>query len=94
MTMTEKKWSCTSTDNTIIVGRASHEPPLTISFQRTIRVPDNGGSSGLPPDLGKFTLYKVGDYATRLPKTITAKGGVFFSMHRKSSTQYIGQFWS
>jgi hypothetical protein len=58
---------------------------LRITFRRTIRVPDNHESSDLPPDMGKFPLYKVDKYADRLPISMTQKGGIFLPMYRKSS---------
>ena len=66
-------------DINIKYGHAS----LTISFRRTIRVPDNEKVSELPPDLGKFPLYRVGDYADNMPVTMAKKGGVFLPMYRK-----------
>ncbi|KAJ4424865.1 hypothetical protein N0V82_000368 [Gnomoniopsis sp. IMI 355080] len=58
---------------------------VNISFKRTIRVPDNNGTSELPPDLGSFPLYRVSDYTARLPDEIVRKGGVFFPMHQKEA---------
>jgi hypothetical protein len=59
---------------------------LQISFRRTIRVPDNQQTSFLPPDLGAFPLLPVSKYAEQLPGVMTAKGGLFFPMYRKSLT--------
>lgn len=58
---------------------------LAISFRRTIRVPDNAQVSKLPPGLGCFPLYKVHDYASRLPQDVLDKGGIFFPMHQKEA---------
>lgn len=58
---------------------------LAISFHRTIRVPDNAQVSQLPPSLGSFPLYKIHDYASRLPKDMVDKGGVFFPMYQKEA---------
>jgi hypothetical protein len=54
---------------------------LRISFRRTIKVPDNDGSSLLPPDLGAFPLYSVGALEKKLPQSMAAKGGILFPMH-------------
>jgi hypothetical protein len=62
---------------------------LRITFRRTIRVPDNHESSDLPPDMGKFPLYKVDKYADRLPINMTQKGGVFLPMYQKEA-MWIG----
>lgn len=37
------------------------------SFQRTLRIPDDGREYPLPPGLGRFPLLPVADYAARLP---------------------------
>ena len=37
------------------------------SFQRTLRIPDDGREYPLPPGLGRFPLLRVADYAERLP---------------------------
>lgn len=61
---------------------------MEISFRRTIRVPDDGKSYQLPPNLGKFPIYCIGDYADKLPVDLVRKGGVFIPIWRK----YRGSF--
>ena len=56
---------------------------VNITFQRTIRVPDNQNVSQLPAGLGVFPLEYVSDYAATLPASMAAKGGIFFQMYRK-----------
>ena len=56
---------------------------LTVSFRRTIRVPDNESIWSLPPDFGPFPLYSVSKYRDRLPEAMVAKGGAFLPMYRK-----------
>jgi len=56
---------------------------VSISFQRTVRVPDNSNVSSLPPTLGEFPLYKVQDYRHTLPPKMCAKGGLFLPIYRK-----------
>lgn len=58
---------------------------LKITFKRTIRVPDNEEVSNLPPGLGSFPLFKVQDYAARLPKDMVDKRGLFFPMYQKEA---------
>lgn len=58
---------------------------LEITFERTIRVPDNGTVNNLPPSLGSFDLHKIQNYAHRLPREIAEKGGVFLSMYQKEA---------
>ncbi|KAI2471605.1 hypothetical protein F4781DRAFT_440219 [Annulohypoxylon bovei var. microspora] len=55
---------------------------LRISFQRSIRVPDNASESMLRPFLDSFPLFKVQDYAHRFPSEVVAKGGFFTSMYQ------------
>ncbi|KAI9775346.1 MAG: hypothetical protein M1839_001262 [Geoglossum umbratile] len=62
---------------------------LTISFQRTFRVPDKDRVWKLPQGLGRFPLYPVDQYNRTLPKDIVAKGGLFLPMYRK----YFGFYW-
>lgn len=58
---------------------------MTITFMRTIRVPDNAEINNLPPGLGSFPLYKVSDHSSRLPDEVVRKGGAFFPMHQKEA---------
>jgi len=58
---------------------------LKITFKRTIRVPDNGDVSYLPPATGIFPLYNIAEFAGVLPQEMVDKGGVFFPMYRKCS---------
>lgn len=56
---------------------------LEITFHRTIRVPDNDRSSNLPPDMGRMSLFKVSEYAGRLPAEMAVKGGLFTPIYRE-----------
>jgi hypothetical protein len=60
-----------------------HLDDLQISFHQTVRVPDNNGSSALPPSLGLFPLYEVKSYANKLPDKMSAKGGLFLPLYRE-----------
>jgi hypothetical protein len=51
---------------------------MTISFQGTVYIPDNGDINKLPPSPGTFPLYHVKDYGG-LPETVMAKGDYFFA---------------
>ena len=59
---------------------------LKVSFQRTIKVPDNANTSLLPPDLGSFPLYPVCKFQN-LPDVMRGKGGVFFPMYGTSQVR-------
>lgn len=57
---------------------------LRITFQRTIRVPDNShGSSELPPSMGTLPLYSVANHKDSLPQQMAVKGGLFLPMYRE-----------
>lgn len=70
-------------NNTLEIFRDHEGESLEISFQRTVRVPDNKDVSQLPPAMGKFGLHQVSQYKAKLPHNMAAKGGLFFSMYRK-----------
>jgi hypothetical protein len=76
--MDDQPLKCELKDETIIIDDSLH-----ISFQRTIRVPDNQQTSYLPPDLGSFPLKPISTYADKLVPAMVAKGGIFLPMYRK-----------
>lgn len=65
-----------------VEGDAIHLDDLELSFHRTLRVPDNHDSTDLPPSLGRFPLFNAKDYASKLPREMAKKGGVFLPMYR------------
>lgn len=73
------------TTPTIIRQGAIALGPLTVTFHRTLRIPDDGRSHGLPPSLGTFPLLRVDDYADRVPADWLAHGGVFLPMHQREA---------
>ncbi len=54
----------------------------SISFLRTLRIPDDNRSYPLPPGLSPFPLDHVDDYAGRVPEDWRRHGGVFLPMHQ------------
>ena len=54
----------------------------SISFQRTLRIPDDNRSYPLPPGLGNFPLLPVAPYAGGLPARWPDHGGVFMPMYQ------------
>ncbi|KAI0460366.1 hypothetical protein F5B21DRAFT_519102 [Xylaria acuta] len=59
---------------------------LTLTFHRTIRVPDNQRSvSSLPPNLGTFPIYKVQDYVEQVPIEVAKKSGLFLTMYQREA---------
>jgi len=55
---------------------------LRIAFQRTLRIPDDGHIFALPPGLGEFPLRHVDDFASTVPASWTAHGGVMMPMYQ------------
>ena len=70
-------------NDTILVS-GTDTGSLEISFQRTVRVPDNKGENHLPPSLGTFPLYSTASFVKTLPARMAKKGGAFFPMYRRS----------
>ena len=54
---------------------------VKVSFQRTLRIPDDGKDYPLPPGLGEFPLRHVDDFAAT-PAEWKKSGGVMLPMHR------------
>lgn len=53
-----------------------------VSFQRTLRIPDDNREYGLPPGLGNFPMEHVEDHSARLPQGWAAHGGVLLPMYQ------------
>ncbi|CAD6455741.1 952fec00-b09f-4441-98f5-cb8d438bcf9e [Sclerotinia trifoliorum] len=58
---------------------------MGISFHRTIRVPDDGNNYQLPPDLGKFPIYDIDEFAGKLPIELVRKGGIFIPIWQREA---------
>ena len=61
------------------------EAKLTIEFQRTLRIPDDGDSYPLPPGLGAFPLRHVDDFAKKVPASWIEHGGVMLPMYQSEA---------
>lgn len=68
---------------------------FSVSFQRTLRIPDDGKTYPLPPGLGLFPILKVRDYFERVPKTWRDHGGVFIPMYQREAlwVAFQSRFW-
>lgn len=68
---------------------------LTITFQRTLRIPDDGKRYPLPPGLGALPVRAVADYADRVPAEWRAKGGVMIPLYRREAMwlSFSGPHW-
>ena len=67
-------------NNSIQIG-----PHFSVDFQRTLRIPDDEGTYPLPPGLGSFPIYRVEDYAKRVPEAWNEHGGVFIPMYQREA---------
>jgi hypothetical protein len=58
---------------------------LSISFQRTLRIPDDNREHPLPASLGEFPLQHVDDYAKTVPANWVDHGGIFLPMYQSEA---------
>jgi hypothetical protein len=58
---------------------------FAITFQRTLRVPDDGRTYPLPPGLGTLPIFRVDAYAERLPPAWRERGGVFIPLYQREA---------
>lgn len=58
---------------------------LSLRFQRTLRIPDDGRSYPLPPGLGTFPVRRVDDFRDRVPEEWVEQGGVFLPMFQREA---------
>ena len=68
---------------------------LSLNFQRTLRIPDDGKTYPLPPGLGAFPVRRVDDYLDRVPEEWREHGGVFLPMYQREAMWlcFAGQRW-
>jgi hypothetical protein len=66
-------------------GRIRVGARFSVSFQRTLRIPDDGRQYPLPPGLGMFPVRRVTDYARRVPAEWRERGGFFVPMYQREA---------
>lgn len=68
---------------------------VTMRFMRTLRIPDDGREYPLPPGLGEFPIFRVADYADRVPAKWRKRGGVFIPMYQREALwmDFSGRPW-
>lgn len=71
------------------ISHGSNKNALTITFERTLRVPDNNDTNFLPPSLGQFPLFLVQDYAEHLSADMVQRGGVFMPLWQREGKSSI-----
>jgi hypothetical protein len=76
-------------DDTMRVGH------LSITFQRTLRIPDDGRRYPLPPGLGRFPVRRVKDFESSVPATWRERGGYFIPMYQREALwiSFAGEYW-
>ncbi|MBI1831302.1 MAG: hypothetical protein HYR84_07630, partial [Planctomycetes bacterium] len=55
---------------------------LQITFQRTLRIPDDDKTYPLPPGLGAFPMRHVDDFSDTAPNAWLEHGGVMMPMYQ------------
>jgi hypothetical protein len=67
----------------------------TISFHRTLRIPEDGKNYPLPAGLGRLPIHRVEDYAHKVPKKWLQEGGYFLPLHQKEALflEFQGPKW-
>jgi len=58
--------------------------PVTVGFQRTLRIPETG-LHPLPPGLGRFPLRRVADYPDTAPAEWLCRGGVMLPIYQREA---------
>ncbi|NTU48786.1 MAG: hypothetical protein HGA84_07260 [Syntrophobacteraceae bacterium] len=58
---------------------------FSVSFQRTLRIPDDGRAYPLPPGLGAFPVYRISDAGDRVPSAWRERGGAFIPMYQREA---------
>ncbi len=67
-----------------VVGDQLVLGPVTVNFQRTLRIPETG-LHPLPPGLGRFPLRRVADYPDTAPAKWLARGGVMLPIYQREA---------
>jgi hypothetical protein len=58
---------------------------FSVTFQRTLRIPDDGREYPLPPGLGRFPVLRVDDYRNILPSAWHEREGYFIPMYQREA---------
>ncbi|MDQ2867119.1 MAG: hypothetical protein M3R59_01705 [Verrucomicrobiota bacterium] len=77
--------------NRLRVGRF-----FSVTFRRTLRVPEDGKDYPLPPGFkDPFPIFRVQDYADKVPQHWLKAGGFFIPMHQREAMflEFSGHKW-
>lgn len=74
----------------IAVGRFAR-----ISFNRTLRIPEDGRNYPLPAGLGRLPIHRVEEYADKVPEKWLLEGGFFMPLYQKEALyiEFEGADW-
>lgn len=62
---------------------------MHITFERTLRIPDDEKTYPLPPGLGNFPLRLIDDYADSVPSQWLEHGGVIMPMYQSEALWFL-----
>jgi tetratricopeptide (TPR) repeat protein len=67
----------------------------SISFRRTLRVPEDGKEYPLPADLGELPIYRIEDFAENVPSHWLEEGGFFIPLYQREALflEFKGVKW-
>jgi tetratricopeptide (TPR) repeat protein len=69
---------------------------FSVTFRRTLRVPEDGKDYPLPPGFkDSFPIFRVQDYADKVPRHWLKEGGFFIPMHQREAMflEFSGFKW-
>jgi hypothetical protein len=74
-------------DDSLIFSFSEVHPKarLSLEFQRTLRIPDDGKDYPLPPGLGRFPMKHVDDFAEKVSSLWLEHGGVMLPMYQSEA---------
>jgi hypothetical protein len=77
-------------DDQIIIGRHTR-----ISFNRTLRIPEDGRDYPLPAGFGRLPIMRVEDYAERVPEKWLKQGGFIIPLYQREALflEFAGVKW-
>jgi hypothetical protein len=82
--------SITVRDDRVQVGER-----FAFTLQRTLRIPDDGGTYPLPPGFGPLPVHRVESYAGRVPAAWRRTGGFFVPVYQREALwlQFEAAWW-
>lgn len=72
-------------DVTVYNNRIHIGERFSMSFQRTLRIPDDGNVYPLPPGLGTFPIQSVANYWERVPPAWRSPNSYFIAMYQREA---------